>query len=134
MIVLDTNVLSEPLRSQPHPGVMDWLRKSTASTITAVSVGEILCGVARLPEGRRKASLAANIHRAIDGIAEVLPYDEAAARIYADIQEARRGIGRPLSVEDGMIAAICLARGAALATRNVKDFDGLGLELVNPWS
>lgn len=107
---------------------------STASTITAVSVGEILCGVARLPEGRRKASFAANIHRAIDGIAEVPPHDEATARIYADIQEARRGIGRPFSIEDGMTAAICLARGAALATRNVNDFDGLGLELVNPWS
>lgn len=133
MIVLDTNVLSEPLRFQPDPRAMDWLRNSGPSTITAVSVGEILRRVARLPEGRRRTSLAADVHQAISGVAEVLPYDESAARIYAEIQEARRGNGRPLSVEDGMIAAICLARGIALATRNVKDFDMLGLEVVNPW-
>jgi predicted nucleic acid-binding protein len=133
VIVLDTNVLSEPLRERPDPGVLDWLRDNPVSTITAISVGEILQGVARMAAGQRRASLAADVHRALAEVAAVLAYDDAAARIYADIQEHRRGIGRPLSIEDGMIAAICLSRGATLATRNVKDFEQLGLELVNPW-
>ncbi|MGH8827041.1 MAG: VapC toxin family PIN domain ribonuclease, partial [Jiangellaceae bacterium] len=64
----------------------------------------------------------------------VLAYDEAAARRYAQMHEDRRAAGRPLSVEDGMIAAICRVHGAGLATRNVKEFDDLGVNLINPWS
>lgn len=75
---------------------------------------------------------------AVDSLIEsfegaVLSYDERAARIYAEIIEQSRAAGRPIGVEDGMIAAICIANGAALATRNVKDFDGFDVELVNPW-
>jgi predicted nucleic acid-binding protein len=65
---------------------------------------------------------------------EVLPYDGGAARVYAALQEQRRSVGRPLSVEDGMIAAICVRAGATLATRNVRDFASLGLDLVDPWA
>ncbi len=133
MIVLDTNVLSEPLRAQPNPVVLRWLSANSTSITTAISVGEVLSGAVRLREGSRKASLLDAIHRAIEGASEVLPYDESAARIFADLHETRRRSGRPLATEDGMIAAICLSRGAALATRNTKDFEGLGLDLVNPW-
>ena len=65
--------------------------------------------------------------------ANVLPYDETAARRYAEMQESRRSAGVPLSVEDGMIAAICASRSLALATRNTKDFEGLGVSLMSPW-
>ena len=133
MIVLDTNVLSEPLRPEPDQRVLSWLASHPIAAVTAVSVGELLGGVLRLPTGRRREALATSIREALDGAGEILPYDEPAARVFAEIQDARRRMGRPLSTEDGMIAAICLARGASLATRNISDFDGLGVELVNPW-
>ncbi|HEY0260392.1 MAG TPA: type II toxin-antitoxin system VapC family toxin [Lacisediminihabitans sp.] len=135
MIVLDTNVLSEPLRAQPDPRVLGWFAALTEeTTLTAISVGEILIGVRRLPEGRRRSGLTAAIDRLLASYADqVMPYDEPAARVYAGLQESRRAAGRPLSVEDGMIAAVCLHRGARLATRNVRDFDGLGVDLINPW-
>jgi predicted nucleic acid-binding protein len=132
VIVLDTNVLSEPLRAAPSPSVMNWLAANTVATVTAISVGEVLSGVARMPDGTRKARLALAIDATI-ARADVLPYDAAAARVFGDIHNSRRLMGRPLSVEDGMIAAICISRNATLATRNVKDFVGLELQLVNPW-
>jgi hypothetical protein len=78
--------------------------------------------------------LQAAIERTLTSFSDnVLPYDEAAARSYAELQERRRSVGAPLSVEDGMIAAICASRSLRLATRNFRDFQGLGLELINPW-
>lgn len=133
MIVLDTNVLSEPLRAEPSAQVLRWLAANPLAVTTAISVGEVLNGVALLPDGLRKTRLADAIHRAIQDASAVLAYDEAAARVFAEVLQARRSSGRPLATEDGMIAAICLSQGAALATRNTKDFAGLGLRLVNPW-
>ncbi len=135
MIVLDTNVLSEPLRARPDPAVLAWLADvSEDVALTAISIGETLTGVRLLPEGRRREGLIIAIDRTLTTFAEqVLPYDESAARIYAMLQESRRAAGHPLSVEDGMIAAICRDRGASLATRNLKDFRGLGVALINPW-
>ena len=135
MIVLDTNVLSEPMRVSPDPGVLEWLRRlDEPSAITAISVGELLDGAGRLASGRRRDGIIAAIERVVEshrGI--VLPYDDRAAREYARMQAKRRAAGRPLSVEDGMIAAICVVAGARLATRNTGDFEGIGLELVDPW-
>jgi predicted nucleic acid-binding protein len=135
VIVLDTNVLSEPLKASPDERVLGWLAAlDDDATLTAVSVGELLTGVRRLPQGRRRDGLLTAIEETLAAFgARVLAYDESAARVYARLQESRRLEGAPLSVEDGMIAAICVSRGARLATRNVKDFDGLGVELVNPW-
>lgn len=135
MIVLDTNVLSEPLRAEPNPAVLDWYAAVPDSlALTAVSVGELLIGVRMLPTGRRRDRLATAIEATLGRFGEsVLRYDEPAARIYAQFQERRRAAGRPLSVEDGMIAAICRRHDAVLATRDVKDFDELGVELIDPW-
>lgn len=136
MIVLDTNVLSEPLKANPDEQVLAWLDAAGESTvITSVSVGELLLGARRLPRGRRREGLLIAIEHIVVSYADqVLPYDEQAARCYAGLQELRRSAGRPLSVEDGMIAATCLTRGASLATRNISDFNGLDLGLVDPWS
>lgn len=135
MIVLDTNVLSEPLRKQPDPRVIGWLKSPPEALIlTSITVGEILVGVRLLPSGRRREGLMASIERVLTSFADrVLPYDDAAARVYAELQDARRIAGRPLSVEDGMIAAICRHRKVQLATRNQKDFQDLGVGLLNPW-
>jgi predicted nucleic acid-binding protein len=136
VIILDTNILSEPLRARPEPVVLRWLAEIAEDTVlTSVTVGEILTGVRRLPPGRRREGLLAAIETTLTTFADqVLPYDEPAARCYAQLQELRRAAGHALSVEDGMIAAICRVRGAILATRNTKDFDGLGVELINPWT
>ncbi len=144
MIVLDTNVLSEPLRPRPDDRVLAWFATLDDPTghppgeetaITAVSVGELLTGVRALPEGRRREGLLEAIEQTLQTFAgSVLAYDERAARHFARLQQARREAGRALSVEDGMIAATCLAHGATLATRDVTDFVGLGLELVDPWT
>lgn len=134
MIVLDTNVLSEPMRLRPDEAVMAWLAAQRDVAVTAVTVGELFLGARRLPHGKRREGLLITVESLVRRHAgRVLPYDIDAAQIYARLQEERRSSGRPLSVEDGMIAATALAHSAALATRNVSDFDGLGLEIVNPW-
>lgn len=136
MIVLDTNVLSERLKQQPDENVLAWLTAlDEEATVTAVSVGELLTGVRALPVGRRREGLLTAIDATLPSFSgSVLAYDEQAARHYARLQESRRTTGRPLAVEDGMIAAICLARGTTLATRKTSDFTGLGLDLVDPWA
>ena len=136
MIVLDTNVVSEPLRPRPDPRVIHWLSAlSDDVALTAVGVGELLLGVELLPAGRRRELLAHDVASTLSGYAEqVLAYDEPAAHIYAELQARSRRDGRALTTEDGMIAAICVRWGATLATRNVKDFEGLGLSATNPWN
>jgi predicted nucleic acid-binding protein len=136
VIVLDTNVLSEPLRVRPDPYVIQWFEHLVEdAAVTAITVGEILTGVRALPVGRRREDLMASVeHTFLTYSDRVLAYDESAAREFASMQEARRLAGRPLSVEDGMIAAICRVRGLTLATRNLKDFHDLGIDLIDPWA
>lgn len=134
MIVLDSSVLSEPLRTNPAESVLDWIAAQEDMATTAVTVAELLAGARRLSLGRRRDDLLVAIERTLSAFPDsVLPYDEAAARRYAELQESRRCAGTALSVEDGMIAAICSTRSLGLATRNIKDFEGLGLSLVDPW-
>ena len=135
MIVLDTNVLSEPIRLKPDPLVIAWLAaEERPFYITAVAVGELLVGVRQLPAGKRRTGLLAAIEATLSAFSDrILPYDEPAARAYAEMQASRRTSGSPLSVEDGMIAAICRTQQANLATRNVNDFLDLGITLINPW-
>jgi predicted nucleic acid-binding protein len=134
VIVLDTNVVSEPLRRVSNQAVLDWVASLADYAITAVTVGELLDGVRRMPHGRRREAFLREVEDLVasrDG--RVLPYDGRAAELYANFRERRRRLGRPLGAEDGMIAAIAATNGARLATRNIKDFEGLGLELINPW-
>lgn len=136
MIVADTNVMSEPTKPAPEPAVLDWFELNSPYIVTtAVSVGEIFRGLGELPAGSRAQRMRDGSERVLGlYVNDILPYDEGAARIYAEMSTARRRSGRPLATEDGMIAAICVRRGAALATRNVDDFDGLGLALIDPWA
>jgi toxin FitB len=138
VIVLDTNVISELTRRVPAPGVISWLDAFRAAEVatTAITVAELLYGVARMPAGRRKAELAAAVGGLLsdDFRGRVLAFDELAARRYADVVTARERLGRPIGAADAQIAAICSAAGAALATRNIGDFDSTGIELINPWT
>lgn len=136
MIVLDTNVLSEVMHTRPDAAVTAWLSGPQAddACTTAISVGEILTGIGMLPRGKRRDRLRQITDRLLGELSDrVLAYDTHAATIYAQLHEKRRIAGRPLSVEHGMIAAICARENARLATRNVRDFADLGIELVNPW-
>jgi predicted nucleic acid-binding protein len=134
VIVLDTNVVSEPLRARPDPGVLRWLGRHPDGLITSVTVGELLTGVRMLPSGRRRTELLDAVEAALEARSgRILAYHEHAARHYAEVRELRRSDGRGITTEDGMIAAVCLHHGARLATRNVRDFDGLGIDVVDPW-
>jgi predicted nucleic acid-binding protein len=135
VIVIDTNVLSEPLRPRPSPRVMSWLAGVDGEVfVTSITVGEILRGVRMLPDGRRRRELWSDVEALFSRFRHrVLDYDFSAAERFAQLYETQRKGGRTVSVEDGMIAAICLVHGARLATRNTRDFEELGLELVDPW-
>ena len=135
MIVLDTNVVSEPWRPQPDPGVLTWLRAHPDVLITAVSVAELRYGAQCLPHGKRRERLISRVAAMVESSrSRILAFDEAAASAYAEVRESRRRAGRPISVEDAMIAAITQVAAVPLATRNTADFDGLGLDLVDPWA
>ncbi len=136
MIVLDTDVVSEPLSRVPDQNVLRWLAEhSTDVAITSLTVAELRFGVQRLPEGRRRDHLTAAVDDLIVGAAErILPFDAEAADTAGRLRARRESVGRLVSAEDTMIAAICLAGGHALATRNTRDFDDAGVELHNPWA
>ena len=137
MIVLDSNVLSELMRPAPDRAVVDWLDGIEAGLVftTAITVAEILYGIERLPEGKRRHGFAEQAGALFDDelAGRILPFDEAAAVHYARHVAARESAGRPIGQPDGQIAAICLEHGASLATRNVDDFALLPLDLLDPW-
>ncbi|MBL0226800.1 MAG: type II toxin-antitoxin system VapC family toxin [Geobacteraceae bacterium] len=137
-IVLDTNVVSELMRSQPEQTVMDWFARRTGDIfyVSAITRAEIMLGISLLPAGKRRDSLAS----AADGMflqdfaGRCLPFDAAGAAHYAAVVSGRRRAGQAISTEDALIAAIALAHGYPLATRNTKDFLSIsGLTLYNPW-
>lgn len=138
VILLDTNVVSEMMRPEPSHAVARWFARVAPSTlqITAVTEAELRVGIEMLPQGRRRDALAAGMERALALLSpqHPLPFDSAAAAHYAAHVGRRRKAGRPVSTMDAQIAAIALSRGFALATRNVKDFEGCGLTLIDPWS
>lgn len=137
MILLDTNVISELVRPDPDPAVIAWLDAQQSSEVasTAITMAELLYGISRLPEGRRRRRLGEAVETAIEDDlgARIEPFDASAARDYAEIVSARESAGRPIASADAQIAAICRRLRARLATRNTTDFEGTGIETVNPW-
>jgi predicted nucleic acid-binding protein len=138
MIVLDTNVLSETLKSAPDPRVIGWFeaQRRAALFTTTITRAEILYGLALLPDGARKQSLSAAISAIFeeDFAGRLLGFDSDAADVYAQIAVSRKCAGRPISQFDAMIAAVARSRGATLATRNIKDFVDCDVTLVDPWA
>ena len=138
MIVLDTNVLAELMRPAPDPGVLAWADQLDPQTvaITAMNEAELLHGLARLPEGQRRTELQSSwdtLRRSLFA-GRVLPFDSDGAHWYGALLARRERLGRPMACADAVIAAICLAHQAPLATRNGRDFEALGLTLIDPWS
>lgn len=137
MIVLDTNVLSEALRAAPAPQVLDWIARHPANQLflTSVTQAEILFGISILDSGRRREELAvaamAMFEEEFGG--RILGFNAETAPVYAAIASERRQGGRPISQFDCQIAAIAKTHGAALATRNILDFEECGIALIDPW-
>jgi len=137
MIVLDTDVLSEFMRVEPDNQVLAWVDAQPAMelAISAVTVAEILHGIARLPSGKRKQKLESHAMAMFeeDFAGRILPFDVHAAVEYATLVAACEAKGRTASMADAQIAAVCRVHGAPIATRNVRDFEFPGLDVINPW-
>ena len=137
MILLDTNVISEAMRERPNPAVRAWLKAQPRAEIWTASVviAELLSGIESMPAGRKQTLLRETIEDMIaeDFRGQILTFNLPAARHYGQILASRRVAGRPIREMDAQIAAIARAHGAALATRNVRDFAGCNVAVVNPW-
>ena len=136
MIILDTNVVSEAMKPEPHPAVRAWLNDQAAETLylSSVTLAELLFGIAALPAGKRKGMLA----QALDGLMglfrdRVLPFDTDAARRYAELAVMAKTGGRGFPTPDGYIAAIAASRGFIVASRDTAPYEAAGVSVINPW-
>lgn len=137
MIILDTNVLSELMRSAPEPAVLAWLDEQAAESVwlTSITLFEARLGLALLPNGKRRRTLEDSFEQLLVHELEhrVLAFDAEAAAQAAKLGAARQQVGRVVDVRDTQIAGIAMARRATLATRNLKHFDDLTTPVFNPW-
>jgi predicted nucleic acid-binding protein len=138
IFILDTNVMSEMMRSDFHPAVMEWYLRQAPGTLytTTITKSEILYGIDLLPSGRRKQRLSKFAQEAFERelANRILSFDEKAAVLYASIRGAKRRKGLAMSPLDAQIAAITAAHDAILATRNTNDFKECGISVINPWT
>ena len=137
MFLIDTNVISELMRATPAPSVLNWFSTQDPSTLylSAVTEAELRTGIAILPAGQRREGLRAALDTTIaeDFEGRILPFDTDAAKTYAEIAAGRRSAGRPIAEADCQIAAIARAAGMPVITRNIRDFEGCGIDVINPW-
>lgn len=137
MIVLDTNVVSEPMRTGGNSAVLAWLDRQAADTLylTATSLAELLVGIAMLPVSKRRDGLDAALAALMSKLfaERILPFDQAAAKIFAALVGRARAAGCAISVADGQIGAIAVAHGFTVATRDTAPFEAAGVPVINPW-
>ena len=137
MILIDTNIVSAIMAPSPKVTVLDWLNSQDTMTLylSTITIAEIGFGLNIMPDGKRKKLLAERFEGFIArGFNQrILSFDEPAAHKYAEIMGHRRAIGRPLNVPDGQIASIARVNNFSIATRNIRDFEECGLNLINPF-
>ncbi len=138
MILLDTNVVSEPLRHAPEPRVIEWIDAQPLETLylSAITVAELRAGVALLPAGKRRTGLNDNLEKRVLPlfVGRVLPFDVACTKAYAELMARTRAAGLALGAADGYIAANAIANGLAVATRDTSPFLAAGLRVIDPWN
>ena len=137
MILLDTNVVSEPLRQVPEARVTAWLDAQPMETLflSAITVAELRAGVALLPAGKRRAALHEGLEKRVLPLfaGRVLSFDLACTSAYAAQMAKARRIGLAISAADGFIAAIAATNGFTVATRDTGPFEAVGVTVINPW-
>lgn len=137
MILLDTNVISEPMRLAADPAVLAWIDAQNIETLymAATSLAELRFGVAALPAGKRKNTLHQNLERRVIPLfkGRILPFDMEASEVYAELRSRARNKGKAIGTADGYIAATAAANGLAVATRDTAPFEAVGIEVINPW-
>ena len=137
MILLDTNVVSEPLRSAPEARVIDWIDAQPLETLylSAMTVAELRAGVALLPAGKRRAVLHESLEKRVLPmfVGRVVPFDMACTNAYAELLAKIRKAGSGIETADACIAAVAVANGFAVATRDTSPFQAAGLTVINPW-
>jgi toxin FitB len=137
MILLDTNVISEPWKPAPGTSVLTWLDAQAIETlfISAVSIAELRFGIASMPSGRRQSILHDRLEDEVlplfDG--RILPFDVRTSQFYAELMTRARNSGRAIGNADGYIAAAAAEKNLAVATRNTSPFEAAGLKVINPW-
>lgn len=138
MILVDTNVISEPLRREPNAAVIEWLDAQNVETLflAAISLAEIRLGVAVLPEGRRREWLHQSIEQRVLPLfrGRILPFDDAASKAYASLRARARAAGVAIAPSDGFIAGTAEANGLIVATRDVTPFEAIGIRVIDPWA
>ena len=138
MILLDTNVISEPLKLSADAGVLAWIDAQSIDTLylSAISLSELRFGIAALPTGQRKETLHLGLEQRILPLFadRILPFDASASQAYADILSTARTQGRAISTADGYIAATAKRHGFMVATRDASPFEAAGLTVINPWT
>ncbi|RQT84118.1 type II toxin-antitoxin system VapC family toxin [Burkholderia cepacia] len=138
MILVDTNVISEPLRREPSAAVIEWLDAQNVETLflAAISLAEIRLGVAVLPEGRRREWLHQSIEQRVLPLfrGRILPFDDAASKAYASLRARARAAGVAIAPSDGFIAGTAEANGLIVATRDVTPFEAMGIRVIDPWA
>ena len=135
MTLLDTNVISETMRVRPDQRVVRWLDRQPPSSLflSVITVDEIEYGIAIPPAGRKRTGLARAFERIVDAfVGRLLPLDSKAARASAEIRARRRRSGLPISLADAQIAGIAKSNGHAIATLNIRDFEGVEVDVVEP--
>jgi predicted nucleic acid-binding protein len=137
MILLDTNVVSEPLRRAPEARVIEWIDAQPMETLflSAITVAELRAGVALLPTGKRRSGLQENLEKRVLPLfaGRVIPFDLACTQAYAVLTAKARTAGLAISTADGYIAAIAAANGFAVATRDTAPFEAAGAAVIDPW-
>jgi predicted nucleic acid-binding protein len=137
MILLDNNVVSEPLRLGPDTRVVEWIDAQPVETLflSAITVAELRAGVALLPAGKRRSGLQESLETRVLRLfaGRVLPFDLNCTQAYADLMAKARASGLAIASTDGYIAAIAVANGLAVATRDTGPFEAAGAKVINPW-
>ena len=138
MILLDTNVISEPLKTTPEPRVLAWLDAQAIETLylSSISLAELRFGIAALPEGKRREYLQTSLDQRVLPLfaGRILPFDAPATQAYAALRASARANGQAIATADGYIAAIAASHGYAIATRDTSPFEAAGLRVIAPWS
>lgn len=136
--ILDTNILSETFRPDGNENVLRWLKRCSPEDLylTAFTIGEIRMGAERLPDGKKRAALENWLENIVlpSFAGRVLAFDAVAAHAWARISANDKRTGRPRPTIDAMIAALAVAHGMSLVTRNVRDFEDLDIRLINPFA